>query len=160
MTVQQSVSDVTKVVVVVSHFPSSEKCREFWIIRNRTYTVAGLALETNNFTYDKPQALIDLIGGVEKEHALFEAPEALVCFDCKTPLDKNFYEQTRGDSDEPGKLRKVCAVCAGDGTPTWCDTNACERPTCHRCFPREGCYDHEKCRKEFEALAFDGCGSP
>lgn len=120
---QQSISDVTKLSVVVSHFPPSEKCREFWIIRNRTYTEAGLVLETNNFTYEEPKALIALIGGVEKEQALFEA----------TPPAK---------PEEPKALE-------GDGT-LWCDTNACEQPTCHRCFPKEGCYDHKKCQEEFK----------
>ena len=27
----------------------------------------------------------------------------------------------------------------------WCETNDCENPDCHRCFPRDGCIAHEKC---------------
>lgn len=31
-------------------------------------------------------------------------------------------------------------------TVFWCETNDCERPGCHRCFPRRDCVDHAKCR--------------
>lgn len=29
----------------------------------------------------------------------------------------------------------------------WCPDNDCERPECHRCFPRHGCTAHEKCEE-------------
>lgn len=31
---------------------------------------------------------------------------------------------------------------------TYCKDNDCEKPTCHRCFPRKDCEDHEKCREQ------------
>lgn len=27
----------------------------------------------------------------------------------------------------------------------YCQTNDCEDPECHRCWPRKGCEDHSKC---------------
>lgn len=33
-----------------------------------------------------------------------------------------------------------------DELEDWCSTNDCERASCHRCFPRTDCLDHEKCR--------------
>lgn len=30
---------------------------------------------------------------------------------------------------------------------TWCEANNCQLAACHRCFPRDGCTDHEKCRE-------------
>lgn len=27
----------------------------------------------------------------------------------------------------------------------WCDTNECERSSCHRCYPRRNCTSHTKC---------------
>lgn len=32
-----------------------------------------------------------------------------------------------------------------DELETYCPDNDCERLTCHRCFPRKDCDDHEKC---------------
>jgi hypothetical protein len=32
-------------------------------------------------------------------------------------------------------------------TPIYCGTNSCEAATCHRCFPRTDCQEHEKCRE-------------
>jgi hypothetical protein len=34
----------------------------------------------------------------------------------------------------------------------WCATNDCDQEECHRCFPREGCHDHEKCVTEGHAI--------
>lgn len=33
----------------------------------------------------------------------------------------------------------------------WCDSNECEMPSCHRCFPRKDCTFHEKCQEFTEA---------
>lgn len=27
----------------------------------------------------------------------------------------------------------------------WCDSNECDRASCHRCFPRKDCTEHAKC---------------
>ena len=34
-----------------------------------------------------------------------------------------------------------------DGPGSFCETNACDLHGCHRCFPRRGCEDHEKCEE-------------
>jgi len=32
-----------------------------------------------------------------------------------------------------------------DGSGIFCESNECEATDCHRCFPRHGCEDHDKC---------------
>lgn len=147
---QQMVHNVEKLTVEIKHFPATlDRSFTFWTVNVRTRKGLDIVTETSYALDHEPTTLIAL-HGLNNESTIFEAPQPAKCFDCNKPLDKNFYQQERGDSDEPSKPRKICAECAGDGTPTWCDTNTCERPTCHRCFPKEGCYDHEKCQEAYK----------
>lgn len=50
------------------------------------------------------------------------------------------------DDQEVSEAFRRIRLAAPEGDDTYCETNDCEEPTCHRCFTREGCGLHEKCR--------------
>jgi hypothetical protein len=43
-----------------------------------------------------------------------------------------------------------------DGSGSFCESNACDSHECHRCFPRYGCKDHEKCEELSKDEAREG----
>lgn len=50
------------------------------------------------------------------------------------------------DDDEVAEAIRRASLAAPSGSD-YCETNECDEPTCHRCYPREGCRLHEKCRE-------------
>lgn len=53
----------------------------------------------------------------------------------------------RGRNEILEAFRRV-ELAAPDTDDTYCATNDCDDPSCHRCFSREGCGLHQKCRED------------